>query len=1559
MILFLAWIVAGNLSFGQGGVPSPNMPSVADLSIEENAVPSPNPVDIGEDVTFYLRVDNHGPKAAKPNIVVTITYNQTVEITSAEQVAGGGDFSCSPNSGTLNSGSAITCTKTNPLSKNAPMKDFAITVRPTAAGTLTQTATVKSSNNIDNWPSNDSVTSSVTVNGTQQIVDNADDLCYEEKQLDGFFCFDMGICGGGMNCRTTYPLRNISNSSLSDVQVVYDEDNLVGGSFGSSCGVEPDGSCQTAHDIDFGPVGFFGRATQFDFSEPIDPSDTDAAIWTKNFMSGSCFDKNNLYGTYVKNGVRYRGKIKPCDISRQGYRPFTLRYQQALYGNMRTVGNTILVAPGTENTNKYADCSTYIDGPYIMDANLTNASYKLCAYHADTSVSFPTTVAQIPIPQGSDVKVKWAGLYWQALVEDSYPIKDMKIRIKHSNANNYTSISYDQLDWGKDVGKEGYISYSAFANITDYFTSHGYKDGNLTVGDIPVVEGKIDNLGTYGAWVLVIVYEDPREKIRLFSIYDGWQIVDADHAEVDVNITGFLTPRQRPIFSETSVFAAEGDKRLLNDYLKARSPGQNTWTWLTYTQDQTFDSSIHVTQPFARNPYPINNQGIDIQAFQLGSSGYDIINPNQTEISFKFGSDQDRYWPSMIAFNTELYAPKVCYDYTYGQHGTYITVPDLESRDIDTIVDENSPLNVKLFFRNTENADVSIQNLSVSIRDINTSTAIYTRDSTYIARKDEGVQFVPDSGRDVGDDHDDNISIGTLESEEYFYTYYALTPLASRVISPLDALLDFDLTVTVNGRPLYLGHQNLDIRKMDPCRTYFYYSPSYGVFNVVHAAEQRNGNPDYYYNLPTQVVNRTGNFLLESMDPNDLDRVKNISTVASVEILDVSGFHYTNANCLDPNATVAGFRRVWSIFSNDHIVPLDKNDMNNTKMFGRAIQNAAFRIGYITYRNGSVITVSKVNNNYRIESLENIKNYEQCANPCADANATGGTDAASLKNCAECLYIASRGHRLCSRDNFAIRPAAYQIEISDINQSTQNIQRQIANNRPAPSQVDLAAGYAYKIDSNATDYQNNMPTPGYYTIADDLNYTWSPTSTMTSCADTRDRKISNPFQDGKASIISTTSQVGRYELQITDSDWTKYDYGSAYLQHHDNSPYFRNGPDCLNNSARVVDEASTSQNGCIIRSANTIANVVYTDVNLTLHPYRFDLSNITLHTRPLDGQNWSYMNNLNGSKAVAVTLEGNLSARGANNVLLSNYTQGCMAEDGNVTLFYQSRPSTIKTADTDTNVTFQRVLVDASNTEYLPNSEGNITFPKLNFTTGDYNGTAALLLYSSLQKDNSHPINVADINYSSLMYVDSNDQSNADGVSGYIPGGTKTINQTITYYYAKVTPDRDPNTETYWYRMLNGDRWVGSLKVRVYCDSNLSGGLDCSDGTHPFGLIGAELDPVLNGRWYVMDAHNSSAGLGMVSQLVYTPGATVTPNLNLAFSNGVSTSPVTIAYGLSNPRPFAVHVQIVPDPWLLYVPDENFTVLFDREMLRWKGKGQTGNVILTEPNTDNSHRINW
>ncbi len=125
-----------------------NAPGIADLSISKSA--APEPLTVGNKLTYTIAVTNNGPSGAT-GVVVTdvLPGGATFGSTSSTQgtcAQAGGTVTC--NIGALTSGASATIT---------------IIVTPTTAGTMSNTASVKGSEN-DPIPNNNSATARSTVN---------------------------------------------------------------------------------------------------------------------------------------------------------------------------------------------------------------------------------------------------------------------------------------------------------------------------------------------------------------------------------------------------------------------------------------------------------------------------------------------------------------------------------------------------------------------------------------------------------------------------------------------------------------------------------------------------------------------------------------------------------------------------------------------------------------------------------------------------------------------------------------------------------------------------------------------------------------------------------------------------------------------------------------------------------------------------------------------------------------------------------------------------------------------------------------------------------------------------------------------------------------------------------------------------------------------------------------------------------------------------------------------------------------------------------------------------
>jgi hypothetical protein len=277
-------------------------------------------------------------------------------------------------------------------------------------------------------------------------------------------------------------------------------------------------------------------------------------------------------------------------------------------------------------------------------------------------------------------------------------------------------------------------------------------------------------------------------------------------------------------------------------------------------------------------------------------------------------------------------------------------------------------------------------------------------------------------------------------------------------------------------------------------------------------------------------------------------------------------------------------------------------------------------------------------------------------------------------------------------------------------------------------------------------------------------------------------------------------------------------------------------------------------------------------------------------------------------------------------------------------------------------VLFQQGLQDI-NSMVVQNTNGsydiNSSLSKSNFTnTSEVNGSAVVDLYLNFKKPYDSAINPIDVNFSMLHAASPAAVSNADMQSNHIPAGENNSSAAGNpyFYYGKVVPSEG----------IDGKQEYGStvttvISVKSYCDTAV---MPCS--TLP-GFAPIVEEPVGTAGWYRMPNHLSSNGEGQVNSLAVTngvSGVSITPNSNITFDTNGTTGIITIIYPTTSLRPVHPHFTITPDEWLKYdngdvtgLPD--FVIHFLTQGLRWKGKGQTGHVIETEPSTQSSGRLNW
>lgn len=814
----------------------------------------------------------------------------------------------------------------------------------------------------------------------------------------------------------------------------------------------------------------------------------------------------------------------------------------------------------------------------------------------------------------------------------------------------------------------------------------------------------------------------------------------------------------------------------------------------------------------------------------------DNLTPGETyHFKMALADTGDAQWDTGVFVNKIMgvRGPQLCYDYAYKQNDQFITdksyigqIPTIKSSVLP-----NNNVEVSMYIKNQEVSELIANNLKISVNDINTTQAIYTPQSVNVILPNSimPVHIADNSaGMTVADGYIHNIPIGDLKATEYFYTKYGLTPSVSDLNMSLNATVSFDLNIQGVTIPYTY---TLGSDKLPMCVNQVLYSPGLGIFNMVDQRGNTGGefnvnSTSVKNNLPTQVANRPTVTEIVSYNPTNLNQVKASNTMLAVEIIDVGGYFDINASCADPSSAITP--RAWvqfgdvdsnvthTSFSNVLLGTGLNSSVSSASFYQNVRENLAYRLNYNMGDDNGTMPIDKLNSGqYKLTNFPSYAGNEchqgfippsgnstQIPTWCGSNGQGGGNNgmtASELQTCMECIF-GLKTKSICSRDNFSIRPEAFNVHIKD---PTGLIS--------LPVDANLSAGYLYRFDVNATNHIDSNATSGYVAqfkssnVSPDRNVTlyWSPNGNIvTGCND-----VSSPSLDfyflGGAIVNQARSydNVGRYELKIRDTQWTKVDQSPS---HHIGNTNWITGNDCNVGDAVPIYNSSNSYAdnmvGCEISSSHkklSSPTVTYNDYNLTFKPYKFNLAlthglGIAAAAVPVGG-GFVYDADLNNTNDMnmSVRSSGIISAVGFNGGNLSNFVKECYAKDLSLTLAHNA------TLTLATPFVARMVNYDANNTTIQTfDSEEMIVVPGAFTTVDDSNftknaqGSIQTILRFNYDRNITTPLDPQSVAYTDINVtcaVNSQCSRQADGVVGDA-NGTSPMNFNVMHGYGRYHP---------------------------------------------------------------------------------------------------------------------------------------------------------------------------
>lgn len=306
-------------------------------------------------------------------------------------------------------------------------------------------------------------------------------------------------------------------------------------------------------------------------------------------------------------------------------RAFMTRYSSNQPGDITLIGNTIMTC---------SNGGTCANGQAGTGASINNNNFTMVYVDVDgDATTFSSSSAGLSLPAGATVL--WAGLYWGGLTTNA-----ARNTVRFATpAAGYTTLTAAQTDVSGQA-------YKCFADVTalvqagmggTYFAANVYSTPNAT--------------NVHAGWSLVVVYGLAGEPPRNLVVWDGYALVSGT-TTVNISVSGFVTPPAGAVNSKLGVVAWEGDLGLTGDSFRldgtALSDAVNPATNFFNSSIAQFGARFN-----AKNPDYVNQLGFD--ADLVSANG--LLANGATSATITLTTSGDTYYPGVVAFATELYAP--------------------------------------------------------------------------------------------------------------------------------------------------------------------------------------------------------------------------------------------------------------------------------------------------------------------------------------------------------------------------------------------------------------------------------------------------------------------------------------------------------------------------------------------------------------------------------------------------------------------------------------------------------------------------------------------------------------------------------------------------------------------------------------------------------------------------------------------------------------------------------------------------------------------------------------
>ena len=289
------------------------------------------------------------------------------------------------------------------------------------------------------------------------------------------------------------------------------------------------------------------------------------------------------------------------------------------------------------------------------------------------NATFNSSTADLNLASCSNIL--FAGLYWGAgegsnTGSTAWITGETTCKLKIPGAGAYTTVTSTQNDYHNPTLIPGYAhtGYKCFADITSLVNATN-PNGTYTVANVLSPLGIGD---AYGGWTIVIAYANPSLAPRNLTVFDGNAAVKTGSGNVDIAISGFLTPPAGPVSCELGAVVYDGDRTSSDGYAFQQAGGGGFYDLTPTVNNPTSNLADMWNSVIAykgavvttRNPAFQNTLGYDANIIDLPNAANAQLGNSKTAATVRFFSPSENYIVQVLTTTISQYTPTFSFDKT-------------------------------------------------------------------------------------------------------------------------------------------------------------------------------------------------------------------------------------------------------------------------------------------------------------------------------------------------------------------------------------------------------------------------------------------------------------------------------------------------------------------------------------------------------------------------------------------------------------------------------------------------------------------------------------------------------------------------------------------------------------------------------------------------------------------------------------------------------------------------------------------------------------------------------